>query len=293
MKLTDVGTIKDVMERHGLVFRKKYGQNFLISESVPQKTAQAALDGCGKEEKETARAVLEIGPGIGTLTCELCRRFDRVCAVEIDSSLLPALAETMAEFDNLEIINRDVLQVALDELVRDKFGCAKVAVCANLPYYITTPILMYLLESGVKFTNITVMVQREVADRLCAEAGTAEYGAITASIAYRGRAEKLFGVPAGCFYPAPKVDSAVVRITLYDQPAVKVADEAFLFRVIQAAFAQRRKTLVNALSAGLPNVNKELVTHVLADCNIDEKIRGEKLDIGSFARISDGIFNAV
>ncbi len=292
MKLTDIGTIKDVMERHGLAFQKKYGQNFLISESVPQKTAQAALDNCGGGEGKR-RAALEIGPGIGTLTCELCRRFDSVCAVEIDSSLLPALGETLAEFDNLEIINSDVLKVNLAALVSEKFGDADVAVCANLPYYITTPILMYLLESGVKFTNITVMVQREVADRLCAKAGSAEYGAITASIAYRGKAEKLFGVPAGCFYPAPKVDSAVVRITLYDEPAVKVEDEALLFGVIKAAFAQRRKTLVNALSAGLPNVNKELVLRVLADCNIDEKIRGEKLDIGSFARISDGIFNAM
>lgn len=291
MKLTDIGTIKDVMERHGLAFQKKYGQNFLISESVPQKTAQAALDNCGSGAR--TRAALEIGPGIGTLTCELCRRFDRVCAVEIDSSLLPALGETLAEFDNLEIINSDVLKVKLDNLVSEKFGDADVAVCANLPYYITTPILMYLLESGVRFTNITVMVQREVADRLCAKAGSAEYGAITASIAYRGKAEKLFGVPAGCFYPAPKVDSAVVRITLYDEPAVKAANEALLFDVIKAAFAQRRKTLVNALSAGLPNVNKELVTRVLTDCNIDEKIRGEKLDIGSFARISDGIFNAM
>ncbi len=291
MKLTDIGTIKDVMERHGLAFQKKYGQNFLISESVPQKTAQAALDNCGSGAR--TRAALEIGPGIGTLTCELCRRFDRVCAVEIDSSLLPALGETLAEFDNFEIINSDVLKVKLDNLVSEKFGDADVAVCANLPYYITTPILMYLLESGVRFTNITVMVQREVADRLCAKAGSAEYGAITASIAYRGKAEKLFGVPAGCFYPAPKVDSAVVRITLYDEPAVKAANEALLFGVIKAAFAQRRKTLVNALSAGLPNVNKELVTRVLTDCNIDEKIRGEKLDIGSFARISDGIFNAM
>ncbi|MBO5273558.1 MAG: 16S rRNA (adenine(1518)-N(6)/adenine(1519)-N(6))-dimethyltransferase RsmA [Clostridia bacterium] len=291
MKLTDIGTIKDVMERHGLAFQKKYGQNFLISESVPQKTAQAALDNCGSGAR--TRAALEIGPGIGTLTCELCRRFDRVCAVEIDSSLLPALGETLAEFDNFEIINSDVLKVKLDNLVSEKFGDADVAVCANLPYYITTPILMYLLESGDRFTNITVMVQREVADRLCAKAGSAEYGAITASIAYRGKAEKLFGVPAGCFYPAPKVDSAVVRITLYDEPAVKAANEALLFDVIKAAFAQRRKTLVNALSAGLPNVNKELVTRVLTDCNIDEKIRGEKLDIGSFARISDGIFNAM
>ncbi|MBQ4575076.1 MAG: 16S rRNA (adenine(1518)-N(6)/adenine(1519)-N(6))-dimethyltransferase RsmA [Clostridia bacterium] len=291
MKLTDIGTIKDVMERHGLAFQKKYGQNFLISESVPQKTAQAALDNCGSGAR--TRAALEIGPGIGTLTCELCRRFDRVCAVEIDSSLLPALGETLTEFDNFEIINSDVLKVKLDNLVSEKFGDADVAVCANLPYYITTPILMYLLESGVRFTNITVMVQREVADRLCAKAGSAEYGAITASIAYRGKVEKLFGVPAGCFYPAPKVDSAVVRITLYDEPAVKAANEALLFDVIKAAFAQRRKTLVNALSAGLPNVNKELVTRVLTDCNIDEKIRGEKLDIGSFARISDGIFNAM
>ena len=291
MKLTDIGTIKDVMERHGLAFQKKYGQNFLISESVPQNTAQAALDNCGSGAR--TRAALEIGPGIGTLTCELCRRFDRVCAVEIDSSLLPALGETLAEFDNFEIINSDVLKVKLDNLVSERFGDADVAVCANLPYYITTPILMYLLESGVRFTNITVMVQREVADRLCAKAGSAEYGAITASIAYRGKAEKLFGVPAGCFYPAPKVDSAVVRITLYDEPAVKAANEALLFDVIKAAFAQRRKTLVNALSAGLPNVNKELVTRVLTDCNIDEKIRGEKLDIGSFARISDGIFNAM
>ncbi len=291
MKLTDIGTIKRIMEAHGLNFQKKFGQNFLISEAVPQRTAEAAAESARSASSGGAISALEIGPGLGTLTCELCRRFDRVVSVEIDSTLIPALGETMAEFDNLKVVNSDILKIDLASLVNDEFAGTTPVVCANLPYYITTPILMYLLESGVKFGSITILVQREVADRLCAKAGSPEYGAITASVAYRGRAERLFTVGAGCFYPAPKVDSAVVRITLYDKPPYDVDDEDMLFRVIAAAFAQRRKTLVNALSSGIPGLSKEKLCQLLAECNIDEKIRGEKLDIGTFAMISNKIFN--
>ena len=281
MKLTNIGTVKALMEKHGIRFQKKFGQNFLINEEIPIKIAEE----CGAASTD---CVLEIGPGIGTLTRELCEVAGKVVAVEIDSGLIPVLEETLADYDNVEVINSDIMKTDLKKLFEEKFDGKDVYVCANLPYYITTPILMLLLESRLPVKKMTFMVQKEVADRLSSNSKEGDYGAVTASVSYYGRVEKLFNVSAGNFMPAPKVDSAVNQITLYDEPPVKVSDEALLFRVIRAAFEQRRKTLVNALS-GKVDVGKEAIAEAVASVGLDVNIRGERLDIADFARLTDEI----
>ncbi len=280
MRLTDIGTVKKIMEQNGIHFRKSLGQNFLISESVPRRIAEA---GAGKN-------VLEIGPGIGTLTRELSARSERVVAVEIDSSLIPVLGQTLADCPNVSVVNEDIMKLDLPAFLVEQFGDAPISVCANLPYYITTPILMHLLESDVQFAQITVMIQREVADRICAAPGSAAYGAITPAVAYYGKAEKLFRVPPGAFLPAPKVESVVIRILPHAEPPVETADPARLRRIIRAAFAQRRKTLVNALSAEFPALGKERIAAILTVCGIDKGIRGEKLSLAEFAAIERELF---
>ncbi len=284
MNLCNITTIKTLMQAHNITFRKEYGQNFLIENYVPENIADAAVS-------ERTELVLEIGPGIGCLTKELCLRAPRVKAVEIDRGLIPVLALTLGEFHNVEVINSDVLKTDLRSLI-DGYDERGVCVCANLPYYITTPIIMYLLESGIRFESITVMVQNEVASRLCAEAGSADYGAITAVLKYYGKVEKLFTVPAGCFMPMPKVNSAVVQITPYDTPVYTPKDEKLFFGVIKAAFAQRRKTLVNALSHAFGDISKEKIAQAIADCGFDINIRGEKLDCGEFCTLSDKLTDA-
>ena len=218
MKLTSVRDVADIMNRHGLKFNKGYGQNFLINEAVPKRIAAE----CGADPDS---GILEIGPGIGTLTRELCARYRKVVAVEIDSSLIPALKETTADLDNLVIINDDIMKTDLDRLISYEFAGMNVTVCANLPYYITTPIIMKLLESDVRFDNITVMIQKEVAARLTSKPGEPDYGAITASVARYGTARRLFTVSAGSFIPAPKVDSAVIRIETSRERSYTVKDE--------------------------------------------------------------------
>ena len=284
MKLTNIGTVKALMEKHGIKFQKKFGQNFLINEDVPYRIA----DECGAGENDY---VLEIGPGIGTLTRELCSVAKKVVAVEIDTGLIPVLSETLADFDNVEVINSDIMKTDIKKLFEEKFVGGDVYVCANLPYYITTPILMLLLESRLPFKKMTFMVQKEVADRLCSDSKEGDYGAVTASVSYYGKVKKLFNVSAGNFMPAPKVDSAVIQITVYDEPPVKVEDEKLFFRVIKAAFEQRRKTLVNALS-GKVGLSKDLIIKAVAEAGLDENVRGEKLDISEFARLSDIIKKA-
>ncbi len=269
------------MQAHNINFRKEYGQNFLIEHYVPENIAVSAV-------KDNTSLALEIGPGIGCLTKELCLRAPFVKAVEIDRGLMDILALTLGEFRNVEIINQDVLKTDLRSLI-EGYDEREVCVCANLPYYITTPIIMYLLESGIRFGSITVMVQKEVADRLCAEAGTANYGAITAVLKYYGRAEKLFSVPAGCFMPMPKVDSAVVQITPYQKPLYTPKNEKLFFGIIKAAFAQRRKTLVNAISHAYSNISKQSIQNAIEQCGFDVNIRGERLDCSDFCRLSDEI----
>lgn len=289
MKLTDLSEIKSLMSRHSVTFKKKYGQNFLISPAIPEKIADAAVQAA----PEGLRGILEIGPGIGTLTQSLAERADKVVALEIDESLIPILDETLANFDNVKIINQDVMKTDLAELRETEFGSEfKLSVAANLPYYITTPILMKLIESGVSFESITVMVQKEVASRLCAAPGTPDYGAITAVLAYYGRCERLFTVPSGCFVPAPKVDSAVVRLKLYKTPEISVADPDELFRVIRGAFAQRRKTLSNSLLTEYSSLGRDIVNDAIRSAGYEPSVRGEALSCADFARIAD-YFTAV
>ena len=277
MKLTDIGTVKELMGENA--FKKQFGQNFLISESVPRRIAESGY----------AEGVLEIGPGIGTLTRELCAVANKVVAVEIDTTLLPILEKTLADFDNVTVINNDVMKVDIASLVAEKFtDCKEVAVCANLPYYITSPVLMKLLESKVGFTSITVMVQKEVATRLAAPAGHETYGALTAAVSYYASVKKLFDVPAGCFMPKPKVDSAVVKLTLYKEPPVDCNEET-LFKVIKGAFAQRRKTLVNSLSTVIGHIPKSELASIITSCGFAEGVRGETLDIAAFAKIANAI----
>ena len=286
MKLTSLSEVKNIMERHGLRFNKGYGQNFLINEAVPRRIAEE----CGADSES---GILEIGPGIGTLSTELCRLYKKVVAVEIDSSLIPALGETMAEFDNFKVINADVLKVDLPALIREEFGDMPVTVCANLPYYITTPIIMGLLESDCRFDNITVMIQKEVALRLCAKAGESDYGAVTASVNRYGSVSRLFNVSAGSFVPAPKVDSAVIRIKVDRERKYTVMDEKMMGRVIRGAFAQRRKTLVNSLSTEFSELSKDEIAEIVVSSGYRADVRGEKLDIPDFAKLSDAISTTI
>ncbi len=286
MKLTSLNEVKSIMEKHGLRFNKGYGQNFLINEAVPRRIAEE----CGASHDS---AILEIGPGIGTLSQELCKLYKKVVAVEIDTTLIPALGETMAEFDNFKVINADILKVDLPALIKEEFGDMPLTVCANLPYYITTPIIMGLLESGCRFDNITVMIQKEVALRLCAKPGDSDYGSVTASVARYGKASRLFNVSAGSFVPAPKVDSAVIRIEVDKERKYFVNDEKTMTRVIRGAFAQRRKTLVNSLSSEFSELNKEELTEAVVSASFTPDIRGEKLGITEFALIADAIYDKI
>ena len=286
MNLCDIREIKHIMNIFHLNFRKELGQNFLTDRCVVEDIAESASD-----DREST--VLEIGPGIGTLSWALCERYRKVIALEIDNGLIPVLGFTMGEYRNFSVVNEDVMKADLDALLKSAFAEGKVSVCANLPYYITTPILMKLLESGLPFENITIMIQKEVADRLCARAGKSEYGAITAVLAYYGVAEPLFVVPADRFVPAPKVDSTVVRIRLHKQKPYRPKDEALMFRTIRATFEQRRKTLSNALSAGLGMLSKEQFTDIIVACGHRADIRGERLDIADFVALSDAIYDAL
>jgi len=280
MDLCNLSVIKSVMAEAGITFRKEFGQNFLTNRMIPEDIA----DNCADTPESL---IVEIGPGIGCLTKELAERYKRVVAIEIDKGLIPVLSRTLADYDNITVINDDVMKVDLAELVEKYSEGMSVSVCANLPYYITTPILMRLLESGVRFSSITVMVQKEVADRLCAKPGSSDYGAITAVLGYYGSARRLFKVSAGCFVPAPKVDSAVVRIDLFGEPEYKLLDEALFRNPIKAAFEQRRKTLINAVSAKMPEIQKSRLSEALVSLGFDEKIRGERLSTLDFANLSN------
>lgn len=278
MELTNLNDIKALLGRHGFHFSKSMGQNFLIERWVPHDISEAAgLDeGCG---------VLEIGPGIGPLTQQLAQRAGKVAAIELDRDLLPILSETMAPYPNVEIIPGDAMKLDLRELVADKFSGLTVKACANLPYNITTPILTKLLEAGC-FQTITVMIQREVAQRICARPGDSDCGAFSLFCQYHAECELLFEVPPDCFLPAPKVTSAVIRLTPRSAPPVD-AEEKALFAVIKAAFAQRRKTLLNGLTAAYGSkFSKEELRQAILDCGLQETVRGERLNLEDFARLS-------
>ena len=282
MNLCDVRTVKNIMEAFGLRFRKEFGQNFLTNPMIVSDIADSASD-------TVQDSILEIGPGIGTLTRELCARYQSVLAVEIDRGLIPALSYTLDEFDNVTVVNEDVMKADLNALLAPYFEKGWVSVCANLPYYITTPILMKLLESELPFRYITIMIQSEVADRLTAKAGSGAYGAITAMLNYYGTAERLFTVSAGNFMPPPSVNSAVVRIRLHQEKPYRPQNEDVFRRTVRAAFEQRRKTLPNALSAGFPALSKEQCVEAVTAAGHRPDIRGERLDVAQFVALSDVI----
>lgn len=286
MNLCDVKTIKHIMSVFNLKFRKEFGQNFLINRAVVEDIADNCAD-------TVDTSILEIGPGIGPLTTELALRFKNVVALEIDNGLIPVLKYTLGEFNNVTVYNEDVMKADLDTLLKPYFEQGKVSVCANLPYYITTPILMKILESGLPFDYITIMIQSEVADRLCARAGSSDYGAITAVLAYYGIAEKLFTVSAGNFMPAPKVNSTVVRIKLHKEKPYQPMDEKTLFRTIKGAFEQRRKTLPNALAASFSELSKEEITSAIVECGHKPDIRGERLGIAEYVALSDKLYGLI
>ncbi|MCL2563501.1 MAG: 16S rRNA (adenine(1518)-N(6)/adenine(1519)-N(6))-dimethyltransferase RsmA [Oscillospiraceae bacterium] len=283
MNLCNLQTIKSLLARHGFRFSKSLGQNFLTAAWVPEEiAASAGLD--------TDTAVLEIGPGIGCLTVELARIANRVVAVELDTALLPVLAETLAGTSNTEVIHGDILKIDLGILAKTHFAGLRPVVCANLPYNITTPALTRLIDSGL-FAQITVMIQREVARRVTAPAGSADYGAFSLYIAYHTEPTLCFDVPPDCFIPQPKVHSAVVTLRMRTRPPVDTDKDA-LFRIIKAAFAQRRKTLVNCLTTALPSASKEALTSIVESLGHDARIRGETLDLQDFAGLTDALLEA-
>lgn len=279
--LTDIGTIKDILGRHGFHFSKALGQNFIVNPSVcPRMAEESGIDEtCG---------VIEIGAGIGVLTAELAKRAKKVVCVELDTRLLPILAETLADFDNIEIINQDVLKTDLAALIEEKFEDMPVYVCANLPYYITSPVIMTLLESRLPIESITVMVQKEAAQRLCAPVGSRLSGAVTVAVDYYAEAQKLFDVSAGSFMPAPKVDSAVIRMDIRKNPEIEITDEALFFRMVHAAFGQRRKTAANSISAG-SGIPKDVVIKAIEECGFEPSVRAEGLTMQELSHLSEKI----
>ena len=279
-RLSDIGTIKEILSKHGFTFSKALGQNFLVNPSVCPRMAE--LSGAGQ-----GVGVIEIGPGIGVLTNELCGLADKVVAIELDKRLLPVLDETLEEYDNIKVVNADVLELDLHTLIAEEFQGMEVVVCANLPYYITSPVIMKLLEDRLPISSVTVMVQKEAAQRICAKVGSRESGAVTVSVNYYAEPELLFGVSAGSFMPAPKVDSAVLRLKIRKEPPVKT-DEAAFFKVIKAAFSQRRKVLSNSLSAGL-GLDKATISDMLANANVAANARAEQLSLEDFAAIANQI----
>lgn len=282
MNLCDKNDIQSLLSRHGFRFAKSLGQNFLIESWVAEDIAAAGCpSGCG---------VVEVGPGIGALTVQLARRAERVVSVELDKRLPPVLAETMADYPNFTLIEGDVLRQDLTALVRTHLGGLTPVLCANLPYNITTPFLTACVEAGC-FESLTVLIQKEVAQRICAASGTADYGAFTLLMQYYTAPELLFTVPNTCFLPPPKVTSAVVRCQTRKTPPVTVQSTDALWRTVKAGFALRRKTLVNSLQTGW-QLPKETLTRIVTDCGFDAAVRGERLSLEDYARLSDALVNA-
>ena len=279
MNLADINTVRSLLDKSGFSFKKSLGQNFLIDPDVCPAMAAVACD------KDTG--VIEIGPGIGVLTAELSKTAKRVVAVELDERLKKILPLTLADCKNAEIIYGDIMKMDIKKLIAEKFSdCAKIAVCANLPYYITSPIVMGLLESRLPADNITVMVQKEAAERLCAEVGTRDAGAVSVAVSYYSEPEILFEVPRTCFMPSPKVDSAVIKLKIREKPPVSVNSEEHFFKLVKACFAQRRKTLVNTVS-NTAGIEKEYVKKALAKLGLPETVRSEQLTLNNLAELSN------
>ena len=285
MKLYDLSVIRPLLEKHGFHFSKSMGQNFLIQEWVPKSILQAA--NIGKDF-----GVLEIGPGIGVLTQELCQAAAKVVSVELDRALLPVLDETLSEYDNVEIVNGDIMKVSLSQVLDERLNGLRLAACANLPYNITTPVLRLLLESE-RFEQITVMIQKEVARRICAKPGTPEYGAFTVFIEYYASPSICFDVPPDCFYPRPKVTSTVITLRKRSRDLPQ-EDKDFLFSITRAAFSQRRKTLVNGLSSLFAGkLSKEQLQEIITGCGFAPLVRGETLSLDDFMRLSNALKDSI
>lgn len=278
---------KEILEKHGFSFKKSLGQNFLIDPNILRNITKYA-------ELTEEHGAIEIGPGIGALTENLARASKKVVAYEIDQRLFPILDDTLAPYDNVKIIHNDVLKADVGQMIEEEFaGVSDIMVVANLPYYVTTPIIMKLLEEQLPIRGLVVMLQKEVAERISAKPGTKEYGSLSIAIQYFTRAEVVMIVPKTVFMPQPNVDSAVIRLLKRDEPAVKVKDESFFFTITRLSFAQRRKTLLNNLTNGLPNgkEKKESIVHALDRAGIDPTRRGETLSLEEFARLSDELFD--
>lgn len=283
--LSDISVIKDVMTRHGFTFSKALGQNFIVNPSVCPRIAEegGAREGYG---------VLEIGAGVGVLTAELAKRADKVVCIELDTRLLPVLDETLADFDNVTIINEDVLKADLHQIIAEHFGDMPFVVCANLPYYITSPVIMKLLESGIGAESITVMVQKEAAQRLCAGVGSRDAGAVTVAVNFYAESKKVFDVSRGSFMPSPNVDSAVIRLDLRKKPPVEVEDKKLFFAMIKAAFAQRRKTASNSLSAGM-GLSKEVVNSAIESVGLPASVRPESLTMEQLGELCNSLYKII
>ena len=280
MELTNIGTIKELFAKHGFSFTKSLGQNFLINPTVCPKIAE--MGGCKK-----GTAAIEIGTGVGVLTKELALRCDKVIAVEIDEGLKPILSETLADFDNVEIVFADVMKTDLHAIIAEKLqGYDEIFVCANLPYYITSPVIMRLLEEKLPISAVTVMVQKEAADRLCAKVGARDCGAITVAVNYYSTPKMLFRVNRGSFMPAPNVDSAVIRLDISRTPKYTPKDEKLFFEIVHAAFAQRRKQLINPVASAL-KIEKSVLAEILTECKIKATARPEELKMEDFVALSD------
>lgn len=279
--LSNISVIRDVLSRHGFSFSKGLGQNFLINPTVCPRMAEMG-------NAQPGWGMIEIGAGVGVLTAELAQRADKVVCIEIDSRLLPILDETLAEYDNIKIVNQDVLKVDLHKLIAEEFPNMPVAVCANLPYYITSPIIMNLLESRLPISSLTVMVQKEAAQRICAMPGSREVGAVSIAVRYYCEPKVLFQVSRGSFMPAPDVDSTVIRLDIRKQPTVDIKREEDFFRVVKAAFSQRRKTLSNTLSSGL-SMNKTQIAELLERAGVASNLRAEQLSMQQFADIANAL----
>ncbi len=280
-QLTDIGYVKSILERHGFHFSKALGQNFLINPTVCPKIAEMgnAAKGFG---------ILEIGTGVGTLTAELAKRAEKVVAVELDDRLFPILEETLADFDNVKVIHGDAMKYDLAGLIAEEFAGLRVAVCANLPYYITSPLIMRLLEEKLPVETITVMVQKEAAQRLCAPIGSRESGAVSVAVGYYGQAKQLFQVSRGSFMPAPNVDSAVIQIAIHSEKPWQVADEELFFRMVKVGFSQRRKQLSGVLAGGL-GIPKARMQEIFAAAELSPTVRIEALDMEALVRLANAL----
>lgn len=279
--LSNIGVIKDILSRHNFTFSKALGQNFLVNPTVCPKIAEL-----GNAKK--GFGIIEIGTGIGVLTNELAKRADKVVAIEIDSRLLPVLEETLSEHDNVKVINADVMEVDLHKLIEEEFDGLEVAVCANLPYYITSPIIMSLLEQRLPIKSITVMVQKEAGVRLCAPMGTRDMGAVTVAVNYFSRPKILFNVSRGSFMPAPNVDSCVVRFDIKENTPEGVTDEKFFFKAARGAFSQRRKTLANSVSGSM-NIDKSVVNEAISNSGLGSSVRPEQLSMEQFVDFANNL----